>query len=258
MGGSSNDSMLVAASDAAGSQDMFNRELQTYRRIMGANLMFHREVYGILRGLLVEHAPASFRFLDIACGDASASAAMLRTMAIGNYVGIDLSKACLRLAAQELDGLPCPVELRCSDFAQAMEKWCEPVDVIWIGMSLHHLPAAGKAQLMHDARRALGGTGLFVISEPALFEGEDRTAWLARFSLLRHEWSAVSDEEFASMERHMLLADFPETVTRWLGMGEDAGFSHAEEIFMMPNKMGRVFRFWNWARIPGCEAGSSC
>lgn len=217
MAGSSNETTLVrAGDDAVGSQDMFNKELQTYRKIVGANLMFHREVYGVLRDLLVEHAPASSRFLDIACGDASPSAAMLKTMAIGNYVGIDLSEASLRLAARELDGMPCPVELQCNDFAQAMAKWSEPVDVIWIGMSLHHLPATGKAQLMHDAHRSLGGKGMFIIWEPALFEGEERLSWLARFSLLRDEWSAVSDEEFASMERHMRLADFPETVGTWL------------------------------------------
>ena len=151
MAGPSNDTMLVRAGDAVGSQDMFNKELRTYRKIVGANLMYHREVYGLLRHLLVEHAPASFRFLDIACGDASASAAMLRTMAISNYVGIDLSEASLRLAARQLEGLPCPVELRCSDFAQAMAKWSEPVDVIWIGMSLHHVPARMSAPLLRTA-----------------------------------------------------------------------------------------------------------
>ena len=74
-------------------------------------------------------------------------------------------------------------------------------------------------------------------------EGEDRRGWLARFSTLRPIWSSISDDEFASMEKHMLLADFPETVDTWLSMGRDAGFRHAEEIFMMPNRMGRVFRF---------------
>ncbi|RUT88894.1 class I SAM-dependent methyltransferase, partial [Mesorhizobium sp. USDA-HM6] len=147
MANASTESTLVTKNNAAaGSQDMFNRELETYRRIVGANLMYHQDVYHLLRGLLVEQAPASFRFLDVACGDASASAAMLRTTEIGNYVGIDLSEASLRLAAEALDGLPCPVELRCCDFAQAMAKWSEPVDVIWIGMSLHHLPTAAKAR----------------------------------------------------------------------------------------------------------------
>ncbi|CDX21857.1 putative Methyltransferase domain family [Mesorhizobium sp. ORS 3324] len=246
MANTSTESMPVTTDNAAaGPQDMFNRELETYRRIVGANLMFHQDVYRLLRELLVEQAPASFRFLDVACGDASASAAMLKTMEIGSYVGIDLSEASLQLAARELEGLPCSVELRCCDFVQAMAIWSEPVDVIWIGMSLHHLPTAAKARLMRNAHRALGGMGLFAIWEPALFEGEDRAAWLARFSKLRDEWSAISDEEFASMERHMLLADFPETVDTWLGMGRDAGFSHAEEIFMMPNRMGRVFRYWD-------------
>ncbi|WP_245467398.1 MULTISPECIES: hypothetical protein [unclassified Mesorhizobium] len=93
MAGSSNETTLVrAGDDAVGSQDMFNKELQTYRKIVGANLMFHREVYGVLRDLLVEHAPASFRFLDIACGDASASAAMLKTMAME----ITSASTCLR------------------------------------------------------------------------------------------------------------------------------------------------------------------
>ncbi|MFB9984256.1 class I SAM-dependent methyltransferase [Mesorhizobium kowhaii] len=172
MASSSSKSMPVTtANEATGSQDMFNKELETYRRIVAANLMFHREVYGLLRDLLVEHAPGSFRFLDVACGDAAASAAMLKTTAIGGYVGIDLSEASLRLADRALEGLPCPVELRCGDFAEAMANWSEPVDVIWIGMSLHHLATEGKARLMRHARRALGGVGLFVIWEPALFEG---------------------------------------------------------------------------------------
>jgi hypothetical protein len=62
--------------DAA--QAMFNRQLATYRKITRENLMYHREVYGILREVLIAEAPAPFSFLDVACGDASASAAMLR------------------------------------------------------------------------------------------------------------------------------------------------------------------------------------
>jgi len=89
---------VTTADEATGTQDIFNKELETYRRVVATNLMFHREVYGLLRDLLVEHAPGSFRFLDVACGDATASAAMLKTTAVGGYVGIDRSEASLRLA----------------------------------------------------------------------------------------------------------------------------------------------------------------
>ena len=170
---------------------------------------------------------------------------MLQTMAVGNYVGIDLSEGSLRLAHSALQALPCPVDLRCGDFAEAMSNWSEPVDVIWIGMSLHHLTMPDKARTMKDAYRAVGGAGIFMIWEPTPLDGENRAEWLTRFSKLRPNWSAISDEEFAAMEKHMLLADFPETAATWCGMGRDAGFSHADEIFMMPNRMGRVFQFRN-------------
>ena len=53
---------------------VFNEQLSTYRRIVGENLMYHREVYALLKNLLSEQMSKPFTFLDIACGDASASA----------------------------------------------------------------------------------------------------------------------------------------------------------------------------------------
>ncbi|RAZ78445.1 hypothetical protein DPM35_07715 [Mesorhizobium atlanticum] len=64
MAGSLNDTMLVrAGDDAVGPQDMFNKELQTYHKIVGANLIFHRP------------APPrrSSHFAQL-CGDADGSA----------------------------------------------------------------------------------------------------------------------------------------------------------------------------------------
>jgi hypothetical protein len=65
------ESTASAATDDA--QAMFNKHLATYRKIVGENLMFHREVYGLLGSLLSQEMPKSFKFLDIACGDAVAS-----------------------------------------------------------------------------------------------------------------------------------------------------------------------------------------
>ena len=66
---------------------MFNRQLATYRKITRESLMYHREVYGILREVLIAEAPAPFRSLDVACGDASASAAMLQGTATRTTMG---------------------------------------------------------------------------------------------------------------------------------------------------------------------------
>jgi SAM-dependent methyltransferase len=231
------------AADAA--QAMFNRQLATYRKITRENLMYHREVYGLLREALIAEAPMPFSFLDVACGDASASAAMLQGTTIAHYHGIDLSALSLDLARETLASLPCRVDLHCRDFAEALGDWVAPVDVVWIGMSLHHLQLLEKQRLMVDVHSALCGSGVFLIWEPTYLEGEDRPAWLNRFSTLRPQWAALTDEEFAEMEAHMLLADFPETAEVWKSMGLQAGFGQAAELFTMPNRMGRVFKFWN-------------
>ncbi|TCL72602.1 class I SAM-dependent methyltransferase [Rhizobium sp. BK251] len=226
-------------------QAMFNRHLATYRKVVGENLMFHREVYCLLHSLLSEEMPKPFKFLDIACGDASASAAALKGSAIGHYYGIDLSAQSLELARQSLKDLRCPIDLRCCDFAEAMADWSETVDLVWIGMSLHHLQPEGKVRLMKDVHDALGRGGLFLIWEPTLLEGENRTEWLDRFTSYRSVWAALTDEEFETMDSHMRLADFPESADTWKSMGREAGFAHAEHIYQMPNRFGSVYQFRN-------------
>ena len=55
----------------------------------------------------------------------------------------------------------------------------------------------------------------------------------------------MTDEVFAAMESHTRLADFPEPADTWKAMGYQAGFANSQQLFMMPNRLGRVFRFWN-------------
>lgn len=232
----------IATDDA---QAMFNKHLATYRKIVGANLMFHLEVYGLLQNLLSEEMQKPFSFLDIACGDAVASTAALKESAIDHYYGIDLSPQSLELARESLKDLPCPVNLQCCDFVETMANWPDTVDVVWIGMSLHHLQPEAKVRLMKNVHDVLSHGGLFLIWEPTLLEGESREGWLDRFAAYRSEWSTISDEEFATMEAHMSLADFPESADTWKAMGREAGFTHAEQIFLMPNRFGRVFQYRN-------------
>ncbi len=236
---------LGGALRATDEQAMFNAQLATYRKIVGANLMFHREVYSLLQNLLRKEMPRPFSFLDIACGDASASAAALRDCSIEHYHGIDLSAASLDIAKEELKSLPCPVELHCRDFSEAMACWTDPVDIVWIGMSLHHLKLDGKISMMRRIHRVMKPDGLFLLWEPTLLDQEDRLGWLRRFSTFRADWAAITDEEFASMERHMEMADFPESAETWEAIGRDAGFAHAEQVFTMPNRIGRVFQYRN-------------
>lgn len=229
----------------AEAQALFNRQLATYRKVTRENLMYHREVYRVLRAVIDAEAPKPFSFLDVACGDASASAAMLQSAEIGHYYGIDLSALSLDLAQETLEALQCKVELRCQDFADALQDWKAPVDIVWIGMSLHHLQPVEKQIVMRSVHSALRGSGVFLIWEPTLFEGEDRLGWLERYTACRPQWTALDDDEWNEMVDHSRVADFPETGEVWMSMAHVAGFAHASEVYTMPNRLGRVFKFWN-------------
>jgi len=224
-------------------QELFAKGLATYQKVVGHNYMAHREVYEVLRGVLQAEAPDGFAFLDLACGAATGSADALKGTQIGRYVGVDISGPSLDVAGDALKDLGCPVDLRQQDFVETIDAWNEPVDVVWIGQSLHHLRAPQKPGFMRRVRAALARGGLFLIWEPTCFDGEDREDWLERFHRLRPEWSGVSDEEFAAFETHCRASDYAETASAWLGFGREAGFARAQELLTVPNGLARVYRF---------------
>ncbi len=122
-----------ASNEAAAA--IFQREWRIYRKMVENNYLFHCEAYAQLRRVLLEEASQPFRFLDLACGDATAVATALEQTGVANYCGVDLSADALRLAERSLANLPCPKSLRQADYVEALANWREPVDVIWIGLS---------------------------------------------------------------------------------------------------------------------------
>lgn len=224
-------------------QELFAKGLATYQKVVAANYMAHREVYEMLRQVLLDEASDGFVFADLACGSAPGSAAALAGSNVARYVGIDISQPSLDVAKEALAALTCPVELRCEDFIVAIDSWKGPLDVVWIGQSLHHLLAQDKVAFMRKIHSLLPPGGLFLIWEPTCLEGEDREGWMERFHHMRPDWGAISDEEFAAFESHCRASDYAETAATWIGMARNAGFRTANELMTVPNQLARVYRF---------------
>jgi SAM-dependent methyltransferase len=224
-------------------QELFAKGLATYQKVIRHNYMAHREVYRLLHDVLVSEAPKQFVFLDIACGSATGSAQALKDTDVGGYIGVDISQPSLELAREELKNLSCQVDLRRQNFIEAVNEWKEPIHVVWIGQSLHHLKRPEKQDFIGRVRAILPPDGIFVIWEPTCLEGEDREGWMERFGQLRPEWPMVSDDEFAAFESHQRASDFAETATTWMEMGRAAGFTSVDELWISPNKLARVYRY---------------
>jgi ubiquinone/menaquinone biosynthesis C-methylase UbiE len=223
---------------------LFQRQWQAYRKIIENNYTFHREAYHVLHRLLMDEAIQPFRFLDIACGDASASVNALKGAQVARYHGIDLSQAALDLAKPALKSLACPVILECRDFAAGLRGCVEAADVVWIGYSLHHLRAPAKLALMREIRAGVASHGLFVVCEPASPDDEDRDGWLLRYERLNKPlWTALTPEEWGALIVHVRAADFPETNSRWHSLGHEAGFAEVREMFAAPDDLHRMYCF---------------
>jgi methylase of polypeptide subunit release factors len=131
---------------------LFQRQWRIYRKVVDNNYLFHREAYERLHNLLIAEVAAPFYFLDVACGDASATVDALKGTQVAHYHGIDVSRSALDIAEQALRVLSCPVNLYESDFVQALKDWRDPVGVVWIGLSLHRLDTPEKLNAMFSHR----------------------------------------------------------------------------------------------------------
>lgn len=223
---------------------LFQQQWQVYRKFIDHNYLQHREVYARVHRVLVEEANQPFRFLDIACGDATATVGALRDTRVASYHGIDLSGSALDLARDALRQLDCPVTLEQREFVAALHDRTEVADVAWIGQSLHHVSTADKLEVIRDVYRLLDAGGVFLLWEPTRFDGEDRETWFRRFeSQCRPLWNELSPEEWEAMATHVRIADYPETVSGWLGLGRDAGFGEVRELMKAPSDISRVYCF---------------
>jgi ubiquinone/menaquinone biosynthesis C-methylase UbiE len=225
------------------SATVFQEEWQVYRKVVDNNYLFHREAYAVLRNLLVEEMTAPFRFLDIACGDASATVGALAGTRVQHYHGIDLSEPALALAKRALRELPCPFELTRQDFVATLRERNISADIAWIGLSLHHLRRAQKLGLMLDARMIVGEAGKLLVYENASPGPETRAAWMKRWDRQRGDWRTFSDSEWASIRDHVHANDHPEAHVTWLELGYEAGFGRARCLYESPTQLFRLYCF---------------
>ena len=133
-----------------------------------------------MRRFLTGEVARPYRFLDLACGDASGIVAALKGTPIEQYRGVDLSAPALGARRGNLAALPCAAELDEADFSTAMRDPSRAADIVWISLSLHHLDTAAKLAFMREVRQRIDANGAFLIYEPARRDGEDRPAYLDR------------------------------------------------------------------------------
>ena len=222
----------------------FRTQWETYRRIIEHNYLYHREAYAILHRVLMEEVARPFRFVDLACGDASASLAALRGTKVTHYHGVDLAEPALKMAQKNLEAVDWKVKLEHADFVEAIRKRKEPADVVWIGLSLHHLSTEDKISVLRGIRAGLSRSGLLLTYDPVIPDGETLTAYHIReVTTVKDEWTSLTPEERDAAAEHIQTQDRPETIAGTMVLAHAAGFAQMRELFVSPNNLWRMYCF---------------
>jgi len=226
------------------STEIFIKNWTIYRKIIENDNMSHREGYGKLRDILIKEMSRPFTFVDLACGDAYYSSKVLQNTKAKKYIGIDVSEQALTLAKEEFVGSDIEARFVSAgfiDFDQIIEA---PADVIWVGFSLHHLDTVDKLRFMQKAKKALSNDGVFIIYEPILLEGEDRSMYFKRFKqTFDIHWKGLTKEEVESLLEHVRESEKPETTKGWIQLGKEAGFTKAEKVFSEKTGLYEIYKY---------------
>lgn len=233
--------------DTERAKQIFETDWRIYQTLIEHNLFYHREVMSFMNQTITEHFQDGFDFMDLACGDASVVASTLDQTSVSSYQGADLSAQALHIAEQNLAGKPYGATLRQEDMKTVLKDKPLSFDMIWCGLSLHHLPdLAEKAEVFGTIFSALRPGGVFLSFEPVLPKGHSiETFYQALQPALKAEWvPALSTPDFDHMWSHIETCDHPETAQDWLNLGQTAGFERAENLFAMPKtQFCYLFRF---------------
>jgi len=193
---------------------------------------------------LMEEVARPFRFVDLACGDASTSIAALKGTLITHYHGVDLAEPALEMARNYLEGVNWEVKLEQADFVGAMRERREPADVVWIGLSLHHLGQVEKLQVLQEIRAVLSPSGLLMTYDPIISDRETAASFLNRAaSMVNREWTGLTLEERAAIGEHIRTQDRPETIAAMMSLSNAAGFARMRELFVSPDNFWRMYCF---------------
>lgn len=211
-----------------------------YRKVLEHDYLCHRGAYAAVGGALAE-LERPFSFLDLGAGDAQGSLAALAGRPVSRYVAVDLSEVALRLAEENAAALPAEKRFVAGDFVEFVRGSRETFDVVFIGLSFHHLPLAHKRSFAPELRRLVAPGGRLLIYEPIRRPGESRDAMLTRWwGTVRTTWTALTPDELEQSRDHVFTHDYAEETAAYRGLLEDAGFGAARVRFVDPDEFYAV------------------
>jgi len=211
-----------------------------YQKVVAHNYLHHREAYAAI-GAILDGFETPFSFLDLGAGDAKWTSGILAGRALQAYEAVDISGVALGLAEKNLDDFSCAKTFTRGDFFQQVRERRDRWDMIFIGLSLHHLPRADKARFFLAVRELLPPGGRLVFYEPVCDPGESRDEVLERWWRTARHWTALEPAELQAGKDHVFGNDYQETPETYDALARAAGFAGAKVRYLDEDRLYAVF-----------------
>ena len=196
--------------------DLFERQWATYQILVEHNLMEHREITHAITSAIHEwlaqrdDQAQAIEMVDLGCGDLGQLAPLLRKLPLKKYVGLDLTKAVLPLAQNNLGSVPYSCVWEHGDlFKWACSIENNRVDLIHSSFALHHLNQDQKLLFLKGARKRIKANGLLVWADVFRPNQESRMEYLRRYCKRINQWPGLSQTQRDSISQHIQTYDLP-------------------------------------------------
>ncbi len=220
--------------------DLFTAGWAVYRAVLESDYLWHGMASQALGKLIEEHfgGDVPIRFLDLACGDAETASRLLSNRPGARYVGVDRSPQALAAATARVANLGPRAELVTADFVDFLGVCDDQFDVIYVGLSAHHLREADLRRLFGAIVRRLAPSGLFAAYEPFTLPDETRDEHIDRLcQIVDHNWLDMSAEQRAACKTHVRENDYPIALRQWNLLASAGGLCHARTVLKTPDRL---------------------
>ena len=213
---------------------------RAYKAILEHDYLWHSMAAGALKQQLLERfgSDRPFAFLDVACGDACVTAAVLKDFPLARYTGVDSSREALTQALKYTEELGGGHRLVASDYLDYLENANETFDVIYVGMVAHHLGEAGLERFFRVVKNRLSRGGVLMAYETFLLADETRDEHTGRLCrIIRLFWSKMPDEYQQFVVDHVTTSDFPVSFQVWNEHALRAGLGPMQVLAKSPDRL---------------------
>ena len=235
-----------------------------YKNSVSANCLFHYEAYAAAHSFLLS-LQNPFSFLDLGCGDAVKSTSILSNLSVNYYHGVDISSFSLKKAESNYvqQNISAPAKFTIADFLDFIQSNSNQYDnvttiinenerlmndlnydIIFIGLSLHHLPIHDKIKFLSATIQRLSPGGSLLIYEPTLSPGISLSIYNDMIEEhFRQNCTILTSAQIITTMTHIRTSDYPELISTYQTIGISAQFKDVKVLYSSPGSYYSLIAF---------------